>query len=92
MEAVQAVDLVGPDKEVEQSGDGRHDDEAGEHRAEEQHQGHGQGVAVERPTGEGTGPLSHQLAQPGTAASNKLTPPIPIGRYTSNRISSCMTA
>ena len=64
VEAVQAVDLVGPDGEVEQARDGHHDDETDEQRAEVQHQGHDQGVAVERPAGEGTGPLSHQLAQP----------------------------
>ena len=64
VEAVQAVDLVGPDEVIEQARDGHHDDEANEQRAEVQHQGHDQGVAEERPAGEGTGPLSHQLVQP----------------------------
>ena len=65
VEAVQAVELVGFEREIEQARDGHHDDEADEHRAEEQHKGHSQGVAVERPAGVGTVPLAHQLAQPG---------------------------
>ena len=49
VEAVQAVDLVGFDEEVEQARDGHHNDEAGEHGAEIQHKGDDKGIAVERP-------------------------------------------
>ena len=65
VEAVQAVELVRFEREIEQARDGHHDDEADDERAEEQHKGHSEDVPIKPPLGVGTFPLAHQLAQPG---------------------------